>query len=130
MPRGRSSSADVIHDRPDSRTHGWKRRLVDAPDGDETFMRGYECMLDLAARVPWPARSLIHNDLLNRNTLAADGQVTSVFDWGCSMYGDFVYELATIVFWSPWHPNPSSKRHAVEGAGPLRRHGSRGAELR
>jgi hygromycin-B 4-O-kinase len=26
-----------------------------------------------------------------------------VFDWGCSIYGDFVYELATFVFWSPWH---------------------------
>ena len=33
----------------------------------------------------------------------AGGRVTSVFDWGCSMYGDFVYELATIVFWSPWY---------------------------
>ncbi len=29
--------------------------------------------------------------------------MTSVFDWGCSIYGDFVYELATIVFWSPWY---------------------------
>ena len=26
-----------------------------------------------------------------------------LFDWGCSIYGDFVYELATFVFWSPWH---------------------------
>jgi hygromycin-B 4-O-kinase len=36
--------------------------------------------------------------------LAAGDEVTSLFDWGCSMYGDFVYELATFVFWSPWHP--------------------------
>ena len=94
--------ADVINDRPDSRTNGWKRRLVDSPSGDESFMRGYEQMLDLAGAFPGP-RSLIHNDLLNRNALAADGRVTSVFDWGCSIYGDFVYELATIVFWSPWY---------------------------
>ena len=94
--------ADVIHDRPGSRTVGWKRRLVDSPLGDESFMRGYERMLDLAAAFPGP-RSLVHNDLLNRNALAAGGRVTAVFDWGCSIYGDFVYELATIVFWSPWY---------------------------
>ena len=95
--------ADVIEDRPGARTSGWKRRLVDAPEGDDAFMRGYDAMLDLATAFPGP-RSLIHNDLLNRNALTVGGQVTSVFDWGCSLYGDFVYELATIVFWSPWYP--------------------------
>jgi hygromycin-B 4-O-kinase len=94
--------ADVIEDPPGSRTSGWKRGLIDSPGGDEMFMRGYEHMLELASAFPGP-RSLIHNDLLNRNALAVDGRVTSVFDWGCSMYGDFVYELATFVFWSPWH---------------------------
>lgn len=94
--------ADVIQDRPDSRTRGWKLRLLDSPAGDESFMRGYESMLDLAGAFPGP-RSLIHNDLLNRNALAEGGRMTSVFDWGCSIYGDFVYELATIVFWSPWY---------------------------
>ncbi len=94
---------DVINDRPDARTSGWKRRLVDAPGGDEAFMRGYDTMLDLAPAFPG-RRSLVHNDVLNRNALAAGGRVTSVFDWGCSIYGDFVYELATIVFWSPWYP--------------------------
>jgi hygromycin-B 4-O-kinase len=94
--------ADVINDRPNSRTRGWKLRLLDSPVGDESFMRGYEAMLDLAGAYPGP-RSLVHNDLLNRNALATGGRVTSVFDWGCSIYGDFVYELATIVFWSPWY---------------------------
>lgn len=94
--------ADVINDAPGSRVHGWKRKLLDSPQGDEAFMRGYGCMLDLADAFPGP-RCLIHNDLLNRNALAAGGQVTSLFDWGCSIYGDFLYELATFVFWSPWH---------------------------
>ena len=93
---------DVIQDRPDSRTSGWKRRLFDSPDGDASFMRGYDCMLDLAGAFPGP-RSLVHNNLVNRNVLAGGGRVTSVFDWGCSIYGDFVYELATIVFWSTWY---------------------------
>ena len=47
-------------------------------------------------------RTLIHNDLLNRNALASGGQVTAVFDWGCSIYGDFLCDLAAFVFWSPW----------------------------
>jgi hygromycin-B 4-O-kinase len=101
-PTWRDFLASVFHDPPGSRTHGWQRKLVDSPSGDESFIRGYDCMLDLADAFPGP-RSLIHNDLLNRNVLAAGGQVTSVFDWGCAMYGDFVYELATFVFWSPWH---------------------------
>jgi hygromycin-B 4-O-kinase len=94
--------AAVIDDRPGSRTSGWKRRLIDTPGGDEAFMRGYDQMLDLAGAFPGQ-RNLVHNDLLNRNALAAGGRVTSVFDWGCSIYGDFVYELATVVFWSPWY---------------------------
>jgi hygromycin-B 4-O-kinase len=27
-----------------------------------------------------------------------------VFDWGCSIYGDHLYELAWFDFWSPWFP--------------------------
>lgn len=94
--------AAVSRDRPEARNHGWRQRLIDSPVGDATFMRGYDQMLELSTAFPGP-RSLVHNDLLNRNALAADGRVTSVFDWGCSVYGDSVYELATLLFWSPWH---------------------------
>ena len=95
--------ASVMDDSPDSRTHGWKRRLVDSSLGDESFCRAFDLMVELAAtfRV---GRHLVHNDLLNRNVLVSQGQITAVFDWGCSIYGDFLYELATIVFWAPWHP--------------------------
>jgi hygromycin-B 4-O-kinase len=27
-----------------------------------------------------------------------------VIDWGCSMYGDFLYDLAWFIFWAPWYP--------------------------
>jgi len=94
--------ASVMEDLPDSRTHGWKRRLVDSSIGDESFVRAFEVMVDLAETVSVD-RHLVHNDLLNRNVLASQGQVTAVFDWGCSIYGDFLYELATFVFWAPWH---------------------------
>jgi hygromycin-B 4-O-kinase len=94
--------AAVTHDQPDSRTHGWKQLLSDSPQADRSFNDAYVQMLGLAQAFPGP-RFLIHNDLLNRNALVTDGRVTSLFDWGCSIYGDFVYELATLVFWSPWY---------------------------
>jgi hygromycin-B 4-O-kinase len=94
--------AAVTQDQPDSRTHGWKQLLSDSPRGDQGFNDAYAQMLELAQAFPGP-RSLVHNDLLNRNALVSDGRVTSLFDWGCSIYGDFVYELATFVFWSPWY---------------------------
>lgn len=94
--------AAVDQDPRGSRTHGWKQRLADSPHGGG-FASAYVQMLDLAGAFP-AMRCLVHNDLLNRNSFATDGQVTSVFDWGCSIYGDFVYELATLVFWSPWYP--------------------------
>lgn len=94
--------AAVADDPPGRRTHGWRACLIDTPIGQDSFRRGYSEMMDLADAFRGP-RSLVHNDLLNRNALAADGRVTAVFDWGCSFYGDFLYELATFVFWSPWH---------------------------
>jgi hygromycin-B 4-O-kinase len=27
-----------------------------------------------------------------------------VLDWGSSIYGDFVYDLAKLVFYEPWYP--------------------------
>ncbi len=48
-------------------------------------------------------RHLIHSDLLNYNVLVADGRISAVIDWGCAMYGDFLYDLAWFEFWAPWY---------------------------
>ena len=36
--------------------------------------------------------------------LVADDRISAVIDWGCAMYGDFLYDLAWFEFWSPWYP--------------------------
>jgi hypothetical protein len=37
--------------------------------------------------------------------LVVDGdQVTGVVDWGNSMYGDFLFDIAWFSFWKPWYP--------------------------
>jgi hygromycin-B 4-O-kinase len=90
-------------DRPGERTHGWRKRLIASPTGsgpfDEAFAR-----LDALIPEDAPERHLIHSDLLNYNVLVEDGRISAVIDWGCAMYGDFLYDLAWFEFWSPWYP--------------------------
>lgn len=93
----------VADDAPDQRTHGWRERLASSPEGEATFIWG----LDLLRRVVSDAvpRSLLHCDLINRNVLVDESRITAIFDWGCSRYGDHLYDLAWFEFWAPWHPN-------------------------
>ena len=63
----------------------------------------------------------MHSDLLNYNVLVADGRVTAVLDWGSSLYGDFLFDLAWLTFWQPWYPawrgidfRRAARRHHAE----------------
>ncbi len=74
---------------------------------DETFLERdlyqelYRRMCDLLVYCP-EDRSLIHGGLSLRNLLAQDGKITAVLDWLDASYGDFVYDLVALDFWSPW----------------------------
>jgi hygromycin-B 4-O-kinase len=93
---------DVANDSPGRRTHGWRRTLAQSAEGEEAFAWGYRLLQRLADdSVP---RHLIHADLMNRNVLVQDGRITGVLDWGCSCYGDHLYDLAWFEFWAPWYP--------------------------
>jgi hygromycin-B 4-O-kinase len=61
-------------------------------------------------------RCLLHCDLINRNVLVSANRITGVFDWGCSVYGDHLYDLAWFEFWAPWFPklNMSYLRSELE----------------
>lgn len=93
----------VDDDVPDRRTYGWRRKLRESRNGDASFRWGYG-LLDEVATDDLP-RCLIHGDLISRNVYVASDAITGVFDWGCSLYGDHLYELAWFEFWAPWHPN-------------------------
>ena len=79
------------------RIAGWKRRLQEWPECEQAFDQGVERLQILTEHVP-SRHDVIHRDLLNRNVLVADANVTSVFDWGCSMYGDHLYDIAWLTF--------------------------------
>jgi hygromycin-B 4-O-kinase len=101
-PSWRAALLAIADDRPGERTHGCRERLVASPTGSGPFD---EALARLDALVPDGAqeRHLIHSDLLNYNVLVEGGRISAVIDWGCGMYGDFLYDLAWFEFWSPWY---------------------------
>jgi hygromycin-B 4-O-kinase len=46
-------------------------------------------------------RFLVHGDYGFNNLLADDGKITAVLDWANAQYGDFVYDIAWLDFYSP-----------------------------
>lgn len=102
-PSWRVALLDVAADRPTDRTHGWRKRLLASPTGAGPFEEALGHLHRLVDACP-EERHLIHSDLLNRNVLVAGGRITAVIDWGCGMYGDFLYDLAWLLFWAPWYP--------------------------
>ena len=102
-PSWRAALLAVATDRPAERTHGWHERLAASAVGAGPFAEAYEHLQALADRVP-AERHLIHSDLLHSNVLVEAERITGVLDWGCGMYGDFLYDLAWLCFWQPWYP--------------------------
>jgi hygromycin-B 4-O-kinase len=92
----------VSDDMPERRTYGWREKLATLAEGEKAFVWGYDLLKQLA-HVPIP-RCLVHSDLMNRNVLVKKGKISGVFDWGCALYGDHLYDLAWFEFWAPWHP--------------------------
>lgn len=90
---------DVAVDRP-GRISGWKAALENDVGGAAAFDRAFE-ILHATATDDVP-RSLVHNDLLNRNVHVDSGQIMGVFDWGNSLVGDHLYDLGLLCFWEPW----------------------------
>jgi hygromycin-B 4-O-kinase len=102
-PSWRAALLAVAIDQPTDRTHGWRERLAASSVGLGPFEEAYGYLQALADRVP-EERHLIHSDLLHSNVLVEDDRITGVLDWGCAMYGDFLYDLAWLCFWQPWYP--------------------------
>lgn len=93
----------VAVDTPDLRSYGWRAKLAASPSGDGDFIWGYDLLQETADdSIPI---GLVHGDLMNRNVLVEGSNITGVFDWGCSVYGDHLYDLAWFEFWAPWYPD-------------------------
>jgi hygromycin-B 4-O-kinase len=100
-PSWRAYLLNVLDDRPSRRIHGWRTRLEESAVGAASFDAAYQRLAGLADRQP-EDRHLIHSDLLHFNVLVQADRITGVLDWGCGLYGDFLYDLAWFCFWGPW----------------------------
>lgn len=97
----RDALLDITRPRP--RLQGWREALEASPTGADPFDAAVAALRTLVEHCP-QERQVIHSDLLYRNVLVRGGQVTAVLDWGNSMYGDGVYDLAWLLYWWPWYP--------------------------
>jgi hygromycin-B 4-O-kinase len=98
----RTMLLDIANDPPSARTFGWRERLPETPLAQRAFASGYARLQMLVDACP-EARHLVHSDLLNFNVLVTADRISAVLDWGSSLYGDFVWDLAWFTFWQPWY---------------------------
>jgi hygromycin-B 4-O-kinase len=82
---------------------GWRELLQNSPTEAAAFEEGYARLVQMAEDCP-EERVLFHDDLINRNVLVDGDRITAVLDWGSSKYGDFLYDIANLVFYRPWFP--------------------------
>ena len=85
------------------RSAGKDRRRIVARSavGAQGFDAGVSAMRELLAAGP-DRRHVVHNDLLYNNVIRDERGVV-LLDWGASIYGDFVYDLALLCFWWPYY---------------------------
>jgi len=86
------------------RIAGWKAALESSPTGSGPFEEAAGVLRELAAVCP-DVRQVVHSDLLYRNALVEGGRISAVLDWGNSLYGDGLYDLAWLVYWWPFYPS-------------------------
>ncbi len=92
-----------VHTRDEVRLRGWRASLNAQVPARTVFDRIQAALEQLIAVCP-NHRGVIHGDLLAGNVLVGDdARVSAVLDWGCSMAGDPLYDLALLLFWSEWH---------------------------
>lgn len=91
-------------DKQNSLIHGWKNNLRESPLGTDSFNQLYEKLQTYTQYCP-DERKLIHSDLLNFNFIVRDNRPVAVLDWGSSIYGDSLYEIAWFLFYEKWYPS-------------------------
>ncbi len=90
-------------DQEDNLIHGWRSNINKSQLFRDQFEELFQEMVSLIGCLP-EVKYLIHSDLLNFNVLANKNKVTGVLDWGSSMIGDYLYDLAWFEFYEPWYP--------------------------
>lgn len=78
----------------------WHHMFEDTFLERDRFEHIYQHMLHLLNFCP-EERYLVHGSISLNNMLASNGKLTAVLDWIDARYGDFVYDIAILDYWSP-----------------------------
>ncbi|WP_239121974.1 phosphotransferase family protein [Phytomonospora endophytica] len=109
------------------RVAGWRAALASSPTGGGPFEEAAESLREMAGACP-DVRQLVHSDLLYRNVLVKGGRISAVLDWGNSLYGDGLYDLAWLMYWWPFYPSWAGIDIGAEVRAHLRRTGEYGVD--
>ncbi len=94
----------IVEDDEHPRVAGWRAFLRTHVGWSRAFDVAAERLAEVAGACPPDVRGVLHGDLTAGNVLIGKARVFAVIDWGNSLIGDPLYDLAWLVFWSPWHP--------------------------
>ncbi len=83
---------------------GWKANLEASSMGMDAYQKLWKMFVRFVESCP-EERCLVHSDLLNRNVLTSSGAISTVLDWGSSLYGDSLYGVAWFMFCEHWFPH-------------------------
>jgi hygromycin-B 4-O-kinase len=104
--RGMASSwhtflSRIVHEEQEQDYYGkWHHMFDDTFLERDVFEQVYQHMVRLLDFCP-EERYLVHGSLSLANMLTLDGKLTAVLDWLDGRYGDFVYDIAILDYWSP-----------------------------
>lgn len=112
-PTWRDCVLGVANGRATRGSPGWRELLRYSPAHTATFEEGFARITELVDLCP-EDRHLIHEDLMNFNVLVDGDRISAMLDWGSSIYGDFLYDLAKLVFYTPWRPDWGTLDFAAE----------------
>lgn len=109
---------DDHDDEDDDRLDGWRAQLDALPAAARAHRRLIDRLAELCEQpeVATVPPTLLHRDLVNRNVHVVGDSITGVFDWGCRLWGDHLYDVAWLEFWNPWFPSLDATlvRHELE----------------
>jgi hygromycin-B 4-O-kinase len=100
----------------EARSHS-RATLVGSRLGTDAFDTGVARIRELVDACP-EERHVVHNDLLYRNVLAGPRGIV-MLDWGASIYGDFLYDMALLTIWWPFY---ASRWRGIDIRAEIERH--------
>lgn len=106
-PEGHTTSASWVETietffkiDPNDFYQDWTRLYDESFLERSLFEEGYSAMMELLQYAP-DRPLLVHGDFHLGNMLSDGSRVTGIVDWEMAMYGDFMFDVAGLHFWSP-----------------------------